>query len=269
MAHPEVLGGKRHRMGSLPELLLLATVMGLAIFLSLPIVLRRSRTARLMHFLSAAAIGLLLFILADVWGDVASLLYPSGSYLTDPTLDAVFVAGALGSFLLLFLLEHSTRWAGAGRSLSPPSTAFIVALAIGFQNLTEGMVFGAAWAAGLSGLLAVVFAGFFLQNVTEGFPIAGSLLGSDERRLTVVSAYFLLGGIPTILGAGFGFFWTSTLLLVAFDSLAIGTCLYAILPMLKSAFRPAESVAATQRKLQLTYLGIGLGFIVGFLVNAI
>ena len=34
------------------------------------------------------------------------------------------------------------------------------------------MVLGASWAAGLSGLLSVIFAGFYLQNVTEGFPIA-------------------------------------------------------------------------------------------------
>lgn len=252
-------------MADFVEMMVLATVMGLAIFLSLPIVLRRSRTARLVNLLSAAAIGILIFILADVWGDVAGILYPGGSYLTNFGLDIVFVAGALGAFLVLFLFEH---FPGKRGELTPISTALIVALAIGFQNLTEGMVFGAAWAVGAVGLLTVVFAGFFVQNVTEGFPIAGPLLRSEERRLGLFSAYFVLGGIPAALGAGIGYYWTSTPLIVAFDALAIGTCLYAILPMLKSAFRPAETPEASRLKLRLTYLGIGFGFLLGFVVNA-
>lgn len=252
-------------MAEFVVLMALATVMGLAIFLSLPLVLRRSRTARLVNLLSAAAIGILIFILADIWGDVAGLLYPSGSYLTDLPLDLVFVAGVLGAFLVLFLFEY---FPGRRTELTPSSTALIVAIAIGFQNLTEGMVFGAAWAAGAIGLLTVVFAGFFVQNVTEGFPIAGPLLRSEDRRVGLFSAYFVLGGVPATIGAGIGYFWTSTPLLVAFDALAIGTCLYAILPMLKAAFRPAESAEASRLKLRLTYLGIGFGFLLGFVVNA-
>ena len=251
------------------ELLLLATIMGLAIFLSLPIVLRRSRTARLANLLTAAAIGILVFVMADVWGNVNAVIYPNGSFVADPTLTALFVVGLLGAFFVLYFLEHSRRSTGAAGEISATSTAFIVALAIGFQNLTEGMVLGASWAAGLSGLLAVIFAGFFLQNVTEGFPIAGPLLGAEERRIGLFSAYFLLGGAPTVLGAGIGFFWTSTYLTVGFDAMAIGTCLYAIIPMFKVAFRPAANAVENALKARLTYLGIGLGFAVGFLVNAI
>ncbi len=255
-------------MSDFVDLMLLATVMGFSIFLSLPIVLRRSRTARLVNFLSAAAIGILIFILADIWGDVAPILYPNGSYLSNPALDAVFVAGAGGAFALLYGIETSSRTPNQARETAPTTTALIVAAAIGFQNLTEGMVFGSAWSAGAVGLLVVVFVGFFLQNVTEGFPISGPLLGAEERNPGLFSAYFFVGGVPTIIGAGVGYFWTSTPLIVAFDALAIGTCLYAILPMLKTAFRPADSPAATYLKQRLTYAGIGLGFVVGFLVNA-
>jgi ZIP family zinc transporter len=250
------------------DLMVLATVMGFSIFLSLPIVLRRSRTARLVNLLSAAAIGILIFILADVWGNVAAILYPSGSFLSNPALDAVFVAGAGGAFALLFAIETYSRTPGQHREAAPTTTALIVATAIGFQNLTEGMVFGSAWSVGAVGLLGVVFVGFFLQNVTEGFPISGPLLGTEERKPALFSAYFFVGGVPTILGAGVGYFWTSTPLLVAFDALAIGTCLYAILPMLKAAFRAAETPDATFLKQRLTYAGIGLGFVIGFLVNA-
>lgn len=250
-------------------LMVLATVMGLAIFLSLPIVLRRSRTARLVNLLTAAAIGILIFVLADVWGDASVLLYSNGSFVADPTRTLLFAAGVLGAFFGLYLLESSHRSAGAPGEISPTATAFVVALAIGFQNLTEGMVLGASWAAGLSGLLAVLFAGFFLQNVTEGFPIAGPLLGAKERRVGLFSAYFLLGGVPTVLGAGIGYYWTSTYLMIGFDAMAIGTCLYAIIPMFKVAFRPAVDAVESALKTRLAFVGVGLGFAVGFLVNAI
>ena len=251
------------------ELLALAAIMGLAIFLSLPIVLRRSRTARAANLLTSAAIGILVFVLADVWGDASSLIYPDGSFVAAPALTLLFAVGLLGAFFVLYALEHSGRSTKAPGEIAATSTALIVALAIGFQNLTEGMVLGASWAAGLSGLLAVIFAGFFLQNVTEGFPIAGPLLEVKERRVGLFSAYFLLGGIPTVLGAGIGYYWTSTYLTVGFDAMAIGTCLYAIIPMFKVAFRPVADAVENALKTRLTYLGIGLGFTIGFLVIAI
>ena len=76
----------------------------------------------------------------------------------------------------------------------------VIAAAIGFQNLTEGLVFGAIWAVGIVGLLTVIFVGFFLQNVTEGFPITAPLLGKNERKIGVLAALFLVGGLPTVLG---------------------------------------------------------------------
>ena len=255
------------------ELLALAAVMGLSIFASLPIVLRRSRTARLVNFLSAVAIGILLFILADVWSDVASVLYPGGSYLANPSLSVIFFVGLVFAYFALYAFEHGPRVlkgnASAPKELSATSTALFVAVAIGFQNLTEGMVFGANWAVGLSGVLAVIFVGFFLQNITEGFPIAGPLLRTEERRVGLFAAYFALGGLPTLLGAGIGYIWTSTSLLVLFDAMAIGTCLYIILPMLRSAFRPAEGPMETALKYRLLYFGVGVGFVLGFVVNAL
>jgi zinc transporter, ZIP family len=251
------------------ELLAIATVMGLAIFFSLPLVLRRSRTARLVNLLTAAAIGILIFVLADVWGNVNAIIYPSGSFVANPSLTVIFAAGVIGAFFLLYVLEHARKVTGHAVEVPATTTAFIVALAIGFQNLTEGMVLGASWAAGISGLLAVIFTGFFLQNVTEGFPIAGPLLATEERRIGLFSAYFLLGGVPTILGAGIGYFWTSNYFTVGFDAMAIGTCLYAIIPMFKVAFRPVPDAMENALKSRLTYIGIGLGFAVGFLVNAI
>lgn len=253
-------------MASVYELAGLSAAMGFSIYLSLPVILAKSTASRTITLLNAAAIGILLFLLADIFSNVATLLYanPSSPYLSDPRLAAYFVAGVAGSFGAVYFVSNRT-----GAPLSPTATALVVAAAIGFQNLTEGLVFGAAWAAGAVGLSSVVFVGFFLQNITEGFPITSPLIGRDERRLGAVAAIFLLGGIPTIVGGVGGFYYNSGTLDVIFNALAIGAILYALLPMLRIASRPAETPAATSTRQRLLYAGLLLGFVVGFLVNAI
>jgi hypothetical protein len=51
--------------------LLFSLIMGLSIFVSLPIVLRRKTSERWTRFLNSAAIGILIFLLADIFSDVA------------------------------------------------------------------------------------------------------------------------------------------------------------------------------------------------------
>lgn len=259
-------------MPNLAELLVVSAAMGLSIFLSLPLVLSRRMTPSLTTILSAVAIGILLFLMGDIYSDVAPLIAASQPYLTLPSYDAIFLLGAGGAFLLLFAAEHRPRRRG---TFSPRSMALVVALAIGFQNLTEGLLFGSLWAAGtwagyafFSGLLAVVFVGFFIQNITEGFPIVAPLLGAGRPAVGTVAGFFTLGGVPTILGALIGFYGNSAPLDVFFESIAIGAILYALLPMLRVAFRPAEPPMATFVKQRLTYLGVLAGFLLGFLVNA-
>ncbi len=146
----------------------------------------------------------------------------------------------------------------------------MIALGIGLQNLTEGLVFGVNWTIGALGVLAVVFVGFFLQNVTEGFPIASPFLGTKAKRgLPMMSGLFLIGGLPTLVGGAIGYYWSSDLFLVIFDALAIGAITYVILPMLRVAFRPLESKEASIRRNRLVYLGVMVGFALGFVVNAI
>ena len=252
-------------MANFLGLVALSAVMGFSIYLSLPIVLAKSFRSRTVISLNAIAIGILVFLLADVFSDAAANIYPTGSYVANWTYATVFVVAVAACFLLLFFSEHRSE----GSALSPRALAFVVAGAIGFQNLTEGLVFGATWAVGLVGLWAVIFLGFFLQNVTEGFPIAAPLIGKNERRLGVLIALFFVGGIPTVIGSVVGYFYNSTFLDVTFDALAIGAILYVILPMLRSAFRPAETPAATYLKQRLTYVGLLAGFLIGFLVNAL
>lgn len=251
--------------------MVLTAAFGLAIFLSLPIVYWRRAQGGGAVFLNAGAIGILVFLLADIFSDVSPILYPAG-YVANLTYTAVFTAAFVGAFVLLFIVDSETVRTMVGAKGGVKNTAFIIALGIGLQNLTEGLVFGVTWRSGaLAGLLLVIFVGFFLQNVTEGFPIASPFLGTDAARgIGLMSALFLLGGVPTLLGGALGYVYgASDLALVAFDALAIGAITYAVLPMLRVAFRPLESREASVRRNQLVYLGIMIGFAVGFLVNAI
>ena len=253
-------------MDRFAELVGLSAAMGLAIYLSLPVVLWKKTGSKSVTFLNAAAIGILVFLVADVFSDVATLLYtnPADPYVAAPLDVAYFMAAVGGSFLLLYAVEHRSRVA-----LSPAKMALLIAAAIGFQNLTEGLVFGEFWAAGTVGLSTVVFVGFFLQNVTEGFPITSPFLARSDFRLVSVALIFLVGGLPTIVGGVGGFFYTSATIELVFDSLAIGSILYAILPMLRLAMRPAVPPETTYVRQSLLYLGLLAGFLVGFLVNAI
>ncbi|HXY46536.1 MAG TPA: hypothetical protein VEK13_01375 [Thermoplasmata archaeon] len=254
-------------MANFPLLVALATLMGLSIYISMPIILMKSSRSRTMTVLNAAAIGILIFLLADVFSDASTIIYTNAtsSYLASPGYAITFGVAVAVCFVALYLIEHRSRNA----NLTPTMMALIIALAIGFQNLTEGLVFGAAWAAGTVGLIGVIFVGFFLQNVTEGFPITSPFLGKTERRVGLLSLFFLVGGLPTIAGGLVGYYWASAFLDLVFDALAIGAILYCILPMLRIAFRPADPPDATYLKQRLTYVGILAGFLIGFAVNAL
>jgi zinc transporter, ZIP family len=267
-------------MNDFPLFMILTTAMGLSIFLSMPIVYSRRAQGRWATGLNAAAIGILVFLLADVFSDVSPIIYPSG-YVANLGYSVTFAIAFLVAFLSLYFVDNLPRDAPRGidtRSAVPGSivdkgprtTALIIALGIGLQNLTEGLVFGANWTAGALGILAVVFVGFFLQNVTEGFPIASPFLGTNARReVSMMAGLFLVGGLPTLIGGAIGYFWSNSLFLVVFDALAIGAITYVILPMLRVAFRPLETRELSMRRNRLVYLGVMVGFLLGFAVNAV
>jgi zinc transporter, ZIP family len=252
-------------MSSFAELVVLSAMMGLSIFLSLPIILRKAMGSRTIAVLNAAAIGILVFLVADVYANASAIMFPAG-YIGAEVPVAIFTIGFLSSFLLLFFLGRPSDGPGVA---SPNGLALIIAVAIALQNLTEGLVFGAAWALGITGLLVVIFVGFFLQNVTEGFPIAAPYLGFDRPPIARLAGYFVLGGMPTLLGSVVGFYWNSANLDVLFDALAIGAIVYALLPMVKAAFRGAATPGESRMRQDLVYLGLAAGFAVGFLVNAL
>lgn len=247
-------------MASFAAALILSAIMGLSIYLSLPIIMSKNPGHRRMSFLSAVAIGILIFLIGDVFLDAAASLY-NGSlygYGSSPSYDLTFAGSMLLGFVVLFATGRRHKM-----SIAPTELALIIALGIAFQNLTEGLVFGAlSVGIGLTGAALVVLVGFIFQNSTEGFPIASPFLGATEGKFMVISSILLMGGLPTILGGAIGYFYNSTALDLVFYGLAVGTMLYVILPMLRHLLSEPDS-----SKLGIAYAGIFVGFILGFAVN--
>ena len=247
-------------MAGFAETLVLSAVMGFSIYLSLPIVLSKNTAQAKRNFLIAVAIGILIFLIGDVFLDAAGVLY-NGSlygYGSSPANDLVFLASMVAGFLALFSVGHRR-----GMVLTPTQLAFVIALGIAFQNLTEGLLFGAlSPGVSLSGAALVVLVGFVFQNTTEGFPIASPFLGSTEGKGMVIAGALLVGGFPSVLGGAVGYFYNDTVFDLVFYGLAIGTMLYVILPMLRNIMREPDS-----SKMGMAYLGVFVGFVLGFLVN--
>lgn len=241
-------------------MLLLSAVMGFSIFLSLPIIMKRNLGQVKTKLLNAVAIGILIFLIGDVFLDAAQVLYhtPSGLVSSSIGNDLIFTVSFTAGFFVLFFVTHRRKL-----SLTPTELAFIIALGISFQNLTEGLLFGSLGVTiGLTGAALVVLVGFIFQNVTEGFPIVAPFLGSTEGKGGVIASVLLIGGLPTILGGAFGYYYNATSFDLIFYGLAIGTMLFVILPMLRGLLWEADAT-----KVRVAYAGIFLGFVLGFVVN--
>jgi zinc transporter, ZIP family len=243
---------------STDRILLLGAFAGLTIFLGLPIGRLRHPAMRLKAFLSAAATGVLVFLLWDVLGAASTPVEDSlraastsvGSWPAFAGLAALF-AGGLGVGLLS--LVYWDRWLARRRAalmLGPGSAsaaefvrapaltpgrrlALFIALGIGLHNFAEGLAIGQSAAAGGVTLALVLIAGFGLHNATEGFGIVAPIAGeSTLPSWGFLALLGLIGGGPTFVGTLLGRLWVSSAVSVVFLTLAAGSILYVIIELL-------------------------------------
>jgi len=281
-----------------PQLLMLGAIAGFTIFLGLPLAVLQNVSSRKKGFLNAIAIGILVFLIIDVFShawDTASGAAadayvgkaPVGGAVMD--LFAVFGGIAIG---LLGLVLYEARYmarisaavsrqesqvvesSSAGGSPTLLQTqllenvgayrlAMMIAIGIGAHNFSEGLAIGQSYASGSIGLALILIIGFGAHNATEGFGIASPLTSLEERpRAKFLATVGLVGGGPTFLGTLTGsLVGVSDFTYVLFLSIAGGALVYVSMLMYNSGRRQ------TTNRVLMT--GIFVGLCAGFLTDLI
>jgi len=277
-------------------LLLLGAISGFTIFLGLPLAVATNVSSRKKGFLNAIAIGILLFLIIDVFAHAwntasgaAAEAYIGKAAAGDAVSDLVAVFGGI-AIGLLGLVFYETRYmtratlvattqtplteSSLGRDtlvvqrdqhlerVSPYKLAMMIAIGIGAHNLSEGLAIGQSFASGSIGLALVLVIGFGAHNATEGFGIASPLTGLGKRPNTrFLVNVGLVGGGPTFLGTVLGSLWVSTFAYVLFLSMAGGALVYVSMLMYSSGRRQTEN--------RVMMIGIFVGLSAGLLTDLI
>lgn len=279
--------------------MLLGVIAGGTIVLGLPVGRMRRPAPGMRALLNAVAIGILLFLVWDVFSHAWEPVDASLSDVREHRagLGPVFGYGSLfagGLIVGLLALVFYERWmvqlarrpgpssggpgamaadelrtTGRGLASWPAARrlALLIAVGIGLHNFAEGLAIGQSAASNEIALATLLVVGFGLHNATEGFgivaPLAAEVAADGEAR---PSWAFLLGlgaiaGGPTFAGTAIGYGFTSTAVSVVFLTLAAGSILYVVIQLL--------GVAARARRPELLAYGLLIGLIAGFATDAI
>jgi ZIP family zinc transporter len=274
---------------STTQILLLGAVAGATIFLGLPAGRLRDPRLGLKAFLTAAATGILLFLLWDVltagvdpvqtalraakagsgtWAHFAGLAALFAGCIVVGLMSLVYYGRVIGRLRERSLLGPGA--ASAGEFAASPVAglsqarwlAIMIATGIGLHNFSEGLAIGQSAARDELSLALMLIIGFGLHNATEGFGIVAPLTGDSElpswRFLILLG---LIGGAPTFFGTLLGQAWTSEIVSIAFLSLAAGSILYVVIELL--------AVCRTFGRRELVAWGIVLGLLAGFATDFI
>jgi len=253
---------------NLAELILLGAIAGLTIFFGLPVALFGA-SERTKGFLNALAVGILIFLIVDVFGSawahttdaVISAFQEQGSpLLAAADLGAMFGGLAVG---LVGLVVYGRAYLGkveGAQVVDGRKMAMMIALGIGAHNLSEGLAIGQSYVSGAIGLAIVLVVGFGAHNTTEGFGIMAPLAGM-KPSLSFLVRVLLIGGAPTFLGTILGSLYFSPVAYVLFLSLAGGALVYVTMMMYNTGRRRHGN--------ELMMTGVFIGLCAGFLTDLI
>jgi zinc transporter, ZIP family len=262
------------------QILVLGGVAGSTIFLGLPVGRMQSVSPRVKSFLSAAATGILLFLIWDVLSaavDPVESALKSGRDARFFGLAALLAVG-FGIGLLSLALYDGWLKRRRDRALLGPGAAsmaefelerhvvtmspsrwlsIFIATGIGLHNFSEGLAIGQSAARDELSLALVLIIGFGLHNATEGFGIVAPLAGDkDPPSWRFLGLLGLIGGGPTFVGTLVGQTWVSEALSVMFLALAAGSILYVVVELIAICRRFASK--------ELVLTGILVGLVLGF-----
>jgi len=202
--------------------------------------------ARILAF----TIGVLAFLAIDALNEGldAARELPNGLHGV-----GALVASVL--FALLAVLALSQRLRARGL-FGPLGLAGLLALSIGLHNLGEGLAIGSAFALGSLGLGASLVVGFAVHNVTEGPVVVSPLASGHAPAWWKLLGLAALAGLPTVLGAWVGAFYSTGIWSIVFLGLGAGAVLV-VIGQVGSQLR-AEGLRVTPAVL----LAFGAGFLV-------
>jgi ZIP family zinc transporter len=286
--------------------MLLGFIAGVTILLGLPIGRLRSPAPRLRALLNATAIGVLLFL---VWDVFSAAWVPIDEALTSVH-DGKGGLGAAAAYGLLFAaglaagllsLVYYEKWVGKQLSRAQTSASaagsrgpgamsvveltarrpsrmaawstarrlsLLIAVGIGLHNFAEGLAIGQSAAGGKLALALLLVIGFGLHNATEGFGIVAPLAGDidPDGKMRRPSWGFLLA-----MGAiGGGPTFLGTLVGHQFTSEVVSVLFLTLAAgSILYVVTQLISVAAKTRRPDLLAYGLLLGLLAGFLTDAI
>src|SRR3954471_21146850 len=298
---PSLTGGGAMGLGTT---LLLGLIAGATILLGLPIGRVRRPAPSLRMLLNAVAIGVLLFLVWDVfsaaWEPIDNALGSvhdgTGGLGSAVGYGILFAVGLSVGLLSLVGYErwmskvasrtrvealpahhgpgaaHVTELTSRPRGLADWTPArrlaLLIAIGIGLHNFAEGLAIGQSAATGEIALATLLVVGFALHNATEGFgitaPLAGDTDGDGTRRRPSWGLLLTLG----LIGGGPTFLGTWLGHGVASEPLSV---LFLTLAAGSIIYVVCQllGVAAKAKRADLLGYGLLLGLVAGFLTDAV
>jgi len=269
------------------QLVLLGSIAGFTIFLGLPVVRLQNLSSRKKGFLNAFALGILVFLIVDVFSHAWSSseeavinAFAGKMLMSNAVLDLVALFGGIAIGLIgLVLYETKMMRRSFPQILSLENIkigddhlhqlfheanayklAMMIAIGIGAHNFSEGLAIGQSYVAGEIGLAILLIIGFGAHNTTEGFGIAGPLTGLvNKPKVRFLILVGLIGGGPTFVGTMLGSLWNSTLTYILFLSIAGGALVYVSMLMYNSGRKHASN--------EVMMIGIFFGLVAGFITD--
>jgi ZIP family zinc transporter len=291
---------------SLESTLLLGFIAGVTILLGLPIGRLRSPAPTLRALLNATAIGILLFLVWDVFSaawapidEALTLVHEGKGGLGAAAGYGILFTGGLALGLLSLVFYESWMSKRISRTPAPTKNPFkdgpgamsigelkagrpggiatwsaarrlslLIAVGIGLHNFAEGLAIGQSAASGELALAMLLVIGFGLHNATEGFGIVAPLAGDigPDGSARRPSWRFLLA-----MGAiGGGPTFLGTLVGHGFTSEPVSVVFLTLAAgSILYVVTQLLNVAAKTRRPDLLAYGLLLGLVAGFVTDAI